>query len=36
MKKLICSVMVIALVAISLVGCGSSNNGSSDSSMVTK
>lgn len=36
MKKLICSVMVIALVAISLVGCGSSNNSSSDSSNGNK
>lgn len=34
MKKLICSVMVIALVAISLVGCGSSNN-SSNGNKVT-
>lgn len=36
MKKLICSVIVIALVAISLVGCGSSNNSSSDSSNGNK
>ena len=36
MKKLICSVMVIAFVAISLVGCGSSNNSSSDSSNGNK
>ena len=36
MKKLICSVMVIALVAISLVGCGSSNNSSNDSSNGNK